>query len=161
MMSRWGLSEKSQVSNQEFSKRRTPHSIYVSYLHPWSFNSLGRRSIYRCRGAFNTYSSWWAYYYAIKHRIFADVFFSPFSLFQGDYVTYTALINACAKRSDASKAMQWLQRILATRRLEVPQWKPWKWFVAWCVPGTWNSEQQFFIGWKWWNNNFHDGSRKM
>lgn len=80
MMSRWGLSEKSQVSNQEFSKRRTPHSIYVSYLHPWSFNSLGRRSIYRCRGAFNTYSSWWAYYYAIKHRIFADVFFPFFSL---------------------------------------------------------------------------------
>lgn len=80
------------------------------------------------------------------------MFFSLFSLFQGDYVTYTALINACAKRSDASKAMQWLQRILATRRLEVLQWKRNGGVICGkkCVPGTWNSEStHLFIGWKW------------
>ena len=31
---------------------------------------------------------------------------------RGDYVTYPALINACAKQSDAFGAMKWLQRIV-------------------------------------------------
>lgn len=31
---------------------------------------------------------------------------------QGDLVTYTAIINACAKRSDASGAVKWLHRIV-------------------------------------------------
>ena len=49
-----------------------------------------------------------------------QAFLSPLRWFErmsandvrGDYVTYTALINACAKRSDAFGAMKWLQRIV-------------------------------------------------
>ena len=39
---------------------------------------------------------------------------------RGDSVTYTALINACAKRSDAFGAMKWLQRIVDLWQQQVP-----------------------------------------
>ena len=43
---------------------------------------------------------------------------------QADYVTYTALINACAKRSDVTGATAWLREILAAWVAEgVMGWK--------------------------------------